>query len=109
MTKKRLKEIGMVLGGLHLIFSLGISFLVMKNAGKDAMWSIIWIPHLIFDFPFSAITLWGFGVDSQIGFLSAPFNSLADFWIPVFNSVVLGTLYWYYLPRFWSYASKKKF
>lgn len=94
MNKMRTSTlVGMVLAIAHLLaFILFVTYLGWSSEGQDILLFTLWIPV---DFPISLLVLGGFEVipsDDASG--SAIRRAL-----PYFVHGVLGTVWWFYIPR----------
>jgi hypothetical protein len=92
------KKLGLLFAGLHLVAFLATIFYIRHSASPQA--SLIWGIFAIFDFPISSVYFFAGGAYSK--WLDALGNSsLAQIaYLPHLIHGLLGTIWWYFLPRF---------
>ncbi len=93
-------KIGTLLAFLHLRYSYYILKPIVMH--PSAQWELIWFAFVIVDFPFSIIQIifWriSFKIELSIDTFIYPISDVGDFLIPFFIFVVMGTLWYFYIP-----------
>ena len=94
------KQIGAVLAILHAGILAAFLIYIHSDAAESSQSAFYWLVWFPIDFPWSFLNLaprWVMpdGVDDVLGI---PRYTLAEYW-HVFVHGVIGTIWWYYLPR----------
>lgn len=97
------KKIGLCLASLHVF--LVVAMILFVNRSTDPQASLLWVFFAIADFPISLIILFSGNAYSEWlnGFKQSVIVHIL--YLPYLVHGVVGTIWWYYLPRF--FTSKK--
>ena len=97
---------------IHLVV-FGWCLYMALTASADALFPAVWFPLFWPDLPATAVMIatWAVvpddlarAIDGNVStiFPSHPFRSFWNFWYPVALYGVLGTIWWYWVPRLFS-------
>lgn len=92
--------------GLHLMiihFFVFVAFVVFIELSSEAQIRLLLSVWLIIDFPVSFLTLLAFEIVSG----NSPINEKILYYMPYFIHGVLGSLWWYFLPRIMGYLFRR--
>jgi hypothetical protein len=107
-TKSWWWKTGLILAIIHFFF-IGLFVVEIGTGGADAQWQLVWILPDYIDFPVS-ILMWQikavvpdahfyYDFCDLFCFPPAPLGDLRDFIIPATFYLIIGTAWYFYLPR----------
>lgn len=109
LAEKKLNfKFSLILCIIHITFFLFIVRQVIENS-IDAQWQLTWLFMFIIDFPISLLLApFLFLYPHQhISFLNYPFNEVKDFLIPFFFYGILGSTWYFFIPKIITYIIRK--
>jgi len=100
-SKKLSTKIGLMLCSVHIIFSIYILTYVIEWS-KNGQWQFAWIFPFFVDLPISIFYVFIMSLpfkNINFSFLPYPICGLRDFLLPAFFVTIIGSLWYFYLPR----------
>lgn len=98
-----LKKLGAICALVHLISVVLVGYIMATSTDPHA--STLWLHYFIVDYPI-AIGLWplsfvvvGHGWTLNAATQGSILNSIGNFWMPALYLGIVGTIWWYFLPR----------
>lgn len=109
-NKKLSFKIGLMLGILHLLFSIYIAHYAIVWS-SNAQWQFAWILPFALDIPVSLLYILIFFLpfhNIHFAFLPYPISDLRGFLLPLFLHGIIGTAWYFYLPTLVSKLFSKR-
>lgn len=100
-NKKIVFKIGLVLAIVHFLVGFFLVYNILRWSA-NAQWQLLWFLPLIIDFPVSLFYILILSLpfpNLSISFLPYPLSEIRTFIIPCLMHIILGTLWYFYLPH----------
>lgn len=102
-------KIGVVLATAHFIVGSFFVYNILRWS-VNAQWQLLWFLPFTIDFPISLLYVFIISLpffNFSVSFLPYPIGEIKSFMMPCLMHIILGTLWYFYLPRLIVLLAKK--
>lgn len=100
-NKKIAFKIGLALAIVHFLVGFSLVYNILRWSA-NAQWQLLWYLPFIIDFPVSLFYILILSLpfsNFSISFLPYPVSEIRSFIMPCLMHIILGTLWYFYLPQ----------